>query len=162
MIEPWQVREVLRPRFGSHLADEPGVPDRVAALLRSYAAYKDTFANLAARVEDALFNTLYEHLGPSMTVRMDNGTSRRVKTVELKDAADDIMGILFEQMKVYSVSYDSLHSYCMESGSFSAMRILYIRFRDFLPDSERKIIARIIRDTHSRADWESWLDPSDL
>ena len=161
MIKTWHVREVLRPRFGSALVDEPGVPDRAADILRSYAAYKDTFADIASRVEDALFNTLYEHLGPSMSVRMDDGSSRRVKTTELKDAADDVMGVLFEQLKVYSVNYESLHTYCMESGSFAAMRILYTRYRDFLPEEERKIIARIIRDSHPVSDWESWLDPED-
>ena len=120
-----------------------------------------TFADIASRVEDALFNTLYEHLGPSMSVRMDDGSSRRIKTAELRDAADDVMGVLFEQLKVYSVNYESLHTYCMESGSFSAMRILYTRYRDFLPEEERKIIARIIRDSHPSSDWESWLDPED-
>ena len=97
-----------------------------------------------------------------MTVRMDNGTTRRVKTAELKDAADDVMGILFDRLKVYSVSYDAIHAYCMECGSYSAMRVLYIRYKDFLPESERRIIARIIRDSRSRAEWESWIDPSDL
>lgn len=162
MIEAWHVREVLRPRFGSALMDEPGVADRAAALLSSYASYKDTFESMAARVEDALFNSLYEHLGPSMTVRMDNGTTRRIKTAELKDAADDVMGILFEQLKVYSVSYEALHAYCMECGSVSAMRVLYLRYREFLPESERKIIARIVRDSRPRAQWESWVDPADL
>lgn len=162
MVESWHVREVLRPRFGSALMDEPGVADRAAALLSSYASYKDTFAGMASRLEDVLFNMLYDHLGPSMTVRMDNGTTRRVKTAELKDAADDVMGILFDRLKVYSVSYDAIHAYCMECGSYSAMRVLYIRYKDFLPESERRIIARIIRDSRSRAEWESWIDPSDL
>ena len=162
MIESWHVREVLRPRFGSALMDTPGVPDAAAALLRTYAGYKDTFADLAARLEEVLFNTLYEHLGPAMSVRMDDGTTRRVRTAELKDAADDVMGVLFDQLKVYSVNYDSLHTYCMESGSFSAMRTLYTRYTDFLPDSERRIIARIVRDTHPQSQWESWLNPQDF
>lgn len=161
MIETWHVREVLRPRFGSALVDEPGVPDRAADILRSYAAYKDTFADIASRVEDSLFNMLYDHLGPSMSVRMDDGSSRRIKTAELKDAADDVMGVLFGQLKVYSVNYESLHTYCMESGSFSAMRVLYTRYQDFLPEEERKIIARIIRDSHPESDWKSWLNPDD-
>ena len=161
MIEAWHVREVLRSRFGSALVDEPGVAERVAALLRSYASYKDTLADLASRVEDLLFNILYDHLGPSMSVRMDDGSSRRVKTAELKDAADDVMGILFEQLKVYSVNYESLHAYCMESGSFAAMRVLYTQYRDFLPEEERRIIARIIRDSRPATEWESWLDPKD-
>lgn len=162
MIETWRVREALRPRLGSALMDEPGVPDRAAALLSSYAAYKDTFSDMAARVEDVLFNTLYERLGPSMSVRMDDGTSRRVRTSELKDAADDVMGVLFESLKVYSVNYDALHAYCMETGSFAAMRVLYTRYQEMLPAEERKIIARIIRDSRPRAEWESWINPADL
>ena len=162
MIEAWHVREVLRPRFGSALMEEPGVTDMIVALLNSYASYKDTFADMALRVEDTLFNMLYDHLGPSMTVRMDNSGTRRIRTSELKDASDDVMGLLFDQMKVYSVNYESIHSYCIESGSVSAMRVLYTRFRDFLPDSERRIIARIIHDSRPNEEWESWLDLSDL
>ena len=162
MIEAWRVREALRARFGSALVDEPGVPDRAAALLSSYAAYKDTFSDMAARVEDVLFNTLYERLGPSMAVRMDDGSSRRIRTSELKDAADDVMGVLFESLKVYSVNYDALHVYCMETGSYAAMRVLYTKYQELLPAEERKIIARIIRDSRPRAEWESWINPADL
>lgn len=162
MIEAWHVREALRSRFGSALVDEPGFAERVAAPLRSYASYKDTFADLASRVEDILFNILYEHLGPSMAARMDSGVSRRIRTAELKDAADDVLGVLFDQLRVYSVNYESIHAYCMESGSFAAMRVLCTKYRDFLPDSERKIMARIIHDSRPPSDWQSWLDPSDF
>lgn len=161
MIESWHVREVLRSRFGSALVDIPGIWDRTASLLQNYAPYKDTFADLASRIEDALFNAVYEQLGPSMGAHMDSGTIRRIRTSELKDAADDVMGLLFEQLKPYSVTYDLLHDYCMSAGSFAAMRVLYSRFPEFMPPSERKIIARIIRDSRPRAEWESLLDPED-
>ena len=161
MIEAWHVRESLRPRFGSALMDTPGVADRAADLLRSFASYKDTFADLALRMEDVLFNMLYDHLGPSMTVRMDNGSVRRIRTAELKDAADDVMSVLFDSLKVYSVNYETIHTYCLEHGSWSAMRILYTRYRDFLPESERAAIAKIARDSRPKTDWETWLDPSD-
>ena len=162
MIESWHVREALRSRFGSALADIPGIWDRTAALLQKYAPYRDTFSDLAARVEDVLFNTVYEQLGPSMSAQMDNGTVRRIRSAELKDAADDVMGVLFDHLKVYSVTYDSLHDYCMETGSFAAMRVLYSRYTEFMPASERKILARVIRDCRPRAEWENWLDPEDL
>ena len=161
MIESWHVREVLRSRFGSALADVPGIWDRTAALLRNYAPYRDTFSDLAERVEDALFNAVYEQLGPSMGAAMDDGSVRRIRTAEIKDAADDVMGLLFDSLKVYSVTYDSLHSYCMSAGSFAALRVLYTRYADFMPPSERKIIARIIRDSRPREAWESWMDPED-
>ena len=54
MIESWHIREALRSRFGSALADIPGIWDRTASVLRDYAPYKDTFADLAARLEDVL------------------------------------------------------------------------------------------------------------
>ena len=162
MIESWHVREALRSRFGSALVDIPGIWDRAAALLRNYAPYRDTFADLAARLEDILFNSVYEQLGPSMGAQMEDGTVRRIRSAEMKDAADDVMGVLFEQLKVYSVTYDSLHEYCMSAGSFSAMRVLYTRYTEFMPAPERKILARVIRDRRPRADWENWLDPEDL
>lgn len=161
MIESWHVREALRSRFGSALADTPGIWDRTAALLQGYAPYRDTFESLASRLEDVIFNTLYEQLGPSMGARMDDGSVRRIRTAELKDAADDVMGVLFDSLKVYSVTYDSLHEYCMSAGSFAAMRVLYTRYADFMPAPERKIIARIIRDSRPRSEWETWIDPED-
>lgn len=159
MIEAWHVREVLRSRLGSALVDEPGFPDKTAALLQRYAPYRDTFTGLAVQLEESLFNAIYERLGPSMSARMDDGSVRRIRTAELKDAADDVLGLLFDSMKVYSVSYDALHAYAMETGSFAAMRVLYQRFGDFTPPSEQRMIAKIIRDSQPSARWQSWLHP---
>ena len=157
MIESWHVREALRSRLGSSLVDEPGFPDPLAELLRSFASYKDTFASLAARVEDLLFNLLYNRLGPSMTVRMNDGSLRRVRTAELKDAADDVMGVLFDSMKVYSVTYDALQAYVLETGSFSGMRTLYTRYAGFMAEEDRRLLARIIRDARPQEEWSEWL-----
>ena len=162
MIEAWHVREILRSRFGSRLVDIPGIWDRTALLLQRYAPYRDTFSGLASRLEDVLFNTVYEQLGPSMGAQMDDGSVRRVLSVEMKDAADDVLGLLFDNLKVYSVNYETLHEYCVKTGSFSAMRVLYTRYAEFMPPSERKILARIIRDSRPRFAWENWLDPEDL
>ena len=161
MIESWHVTEALRSRFGSALVDITGIWDRTAAVLNGYAPYRDTFADLAVRLEDAVFNAVYEQLGPSMGAQMDDGTVRRIRTAELKDAADDVIGVLFDRLKVYSVTFDALHEYCMFAGSFSAMRVLYSRYADFMPASERKILARIIRDSRPRSEWENLLDPDD-
>ena len=60
MIESWHVREILRSRFGSRLVDIPGIWDRTALLLQRYAPYRDTFADLALKLEDTIFNAVYE------------------------------------------------------------------------------------------------------
>ena len=157
MIESWHVREALRSRLGSSLVDEPGFADPLAAVLRSYASYKDTFASLASRVEDTLFNILYERLGSAMSLRMNDGSCRRFRTAELRDAADDVMGVLFERMKVYSVSFQALQAYAMESGSFSAMRVLYTRFGDLMTTGEKRVLARVIRNSRPSSEWKEWL-----
>lgn len=158
MIESWHIRETLRSRLGSSLVDEPGFADPLAVLLREYAPYKDTFADLASKVEDQLFNMLYERLGPSMSVRMSDGSSRRVRTAELKDAADDVMGVLFDELKVYSVNYEALQAYVMESGSFSAMRTLYLRYGDFMSPGEKQVLARVIQGARPDSYWRDWLN----
>ena len=158
MIESWHIRETLRSRLGSSLVDEPGFADPLAVLLREYAPYKDTFADLASKVEDQLFNMLYERLGPSMSVRMSDGSSRRVRTAELKDAADDVMGVLFDELKVYSVSYEALQAYVMESGSFSAMKTLYLRYGNFMSPGEKQVLARVIQGARPDSFWRDWLN----
>ena len=145
MIESWHVREALRSRLGSSLVDEPGFADPLAGVLRSYT----------------LFNMLYDRLGSSMSVRMNNGSFRRIRSSEFKDAADDVMGVFFDQLKVYSVSYESLHSYVMEAGSFSAMRVLYTKFGSLMPAGERQVLARVIRETRPASEWREWLSDDD-
>ena len=145
MIESWHIREALRSRLGSSLVDEPGFADPLADVLRSYASYRDTFAELAARVENTLFNMLYDRLGSSMSVRMNDGSFRRIRSSEFKDAADDVMGV----------------SYVMEAGSFSAMRVLYTKFGSLMPAGERQVLARVIRETRPASEWSEWLSDDD-
>lgn len=162
MIESWHIREALRSRLGSSLVDEPGFADPLADILRAYASYKDTFTGLAARVEDTLFNMLYDRLGSSMSLRMNDGSFRRIRSAEFKDAADDVMGVFFDQLKVYSVNYEALQAYALESGSFSAMRVLYTRYGSQMTEAERRTLARVIRNARPESDWKEWLsnDPS--
>ena len=134
MIEAWHVREALRSRFGSALVDQPGIWDRTASLLQRYAPYKDTFESLAAQLEDSIFNAVYEQLGPSMGARMEDGSVRRIRSAEMRDAADDVLGVLFDRLKVYSVNYEALHEYCMATGSFVwAARMFYFQTGTFIP-----------------------------
>ena len=162
MVDAWQIREALCPRLGSALVDDPSFCVPLAQLLNAYSPYKDSFSALAERLEDRLFNLLYERLGSGMSAKMDSGERRRIRTAELKDAADDVMGVLFDDLRVYSVHYEALHAYCMETGSFSALRVLYTRYGDFMQEGERRIIARIIRDNYPAARWEAWISPADL
>ena len=155
MIETWHVRDALRSRLGSALTEETDIADRCAEALRSWASYKESFGELAARLEDLLFNGLYDALGPSMSARMDSGELRRIRTAELKDAADDVLGVLFDSLRVYSVHYDALREYAITSGSCAAMRTLYTRYGSLLSAEDRAVLARILRDRLRPEVWQA-------
>ena len=161
MIEARQVADALRPRFGSGLANDPGLAEPAAALMRDYAPHRSSFKDLASQVEEALFNAVYERLGPGMSARMDDGTTRRIRMAEMPDAADDAMGVLFDSLKVYSVSCQALWEYSMETGSLAAMRCLYQKYEAFLPPEDRQVLARVIRGSFPPERWKSWLPARD-
>ena len=69
-----------------------------------------------------------------------------------------MMGVFFDQLKVYSVNYEALHAYAMDPGSFSAMRVLYTKFGSLMPAGERQMLARVIREIRPASDWKEWLD----
>ena len=156
-IEAWQIQDALRPRFGSALTRAPEIMEPAAALLRQYSPHQMTFRQLALRLEDVLFNILYDQLGPGMSVQLDDGTRRRIPMAEIPDVADDVMGVLFDSLSVYSVNCDALRAYSMETGSFSAMRCLYQRYASLMSQEERQVLARIIRGSFPPARWQSWL-----
>ncbi len=162
MVEVWQVQEALRPLLGSSLLDEfPGFGTQVARRLQSWFPGRSTLEELTAQVDETLFNELYECLGPAMTVVSDDGFHRRIYMDELRDASDDLLGLLFDSFPVDSLHFEELHRYCMTSCSLSALRTLWIRYRDQLDPGERNIISRIIRDNYPASRWISWLKLED-
>lgn len=157
VIRTQSVRDALRPRLGSAMVEGCDVADRAASVLRSYAPYRDSLEDLSERLCNVLFDCLYGILGPSMTVRLDDGHMQRIHMRELPDIADDAMGALFEGMTVYSVNYNTLKDYSMRTGSLSAMRVLYQQYDEFQSPEEKAIIARIIRDNVQPERYRSWL-----
>ena len=112
-------------------------------------------------MEDYLFNALYDRLGPGMTLRLEDGSVRRVLMADLPRLADEAMYPLFFSLKPWSVDYERLHSFWMESGSLSAMRALYLRFYDFLPAQDRLLIERVARENIPPSRLEGWLNPEE-
>ena len=158
MLEIWQVQESLRPLLGSSLiAEFPCFGIQVTRRLQSWFLGRSALEELATQVEETLFNELYEHLGPAMTVISDEGLHRRIYMDELRDAADDLLGLLFDSFPVDSLHFDELHRYSMTACSLSALRALFVRYPDYLDPGEKKIITRIIRDNFAPSRWISWL-----
>lgn len=156
-IKTSDVRQALRPSLGSELVDGTPVAEQMAQVLRGYASYRDTFFTLQERLANTLFNMLYSLLGPSMTVRLDDGSSVRIRISDLPDIADDAMYALFSGLTVYSVNYESLKDYSLRAGSLSAMRVLYEKYDAFQSPEEKRLMARVIRGGYPQSRYTAWL-----
>ena len=144
------VRSALRPLLGSDMVDGTDVADQAAQAMRSFASYRDTFEALAERVANVLFNVLYTTLGPSMTVRLDDGRMTRIHIGDLPVIADACLYALFSELTVYSVTYGNLKDYAMRAGSISAMRVLCEKYDEFQSPEEKELMARVIQERTSR------------
>ncbi len=151
------VREALRPSLGSAVLEQTDLCQGAARLLLRFAPYRETYAELAQRLESYLFDTLYGFLGDDMTVLTDSGELRRIRMRELPRLADDVMGVLFDSLQVYSITYEKLKDYSLRAGSLSAMRVLYQKFDAFQPPEEKELIARIVRDSYPPERYAAWL-----
>lgn len=152
-----QVARALRPYLGTPLTAETGLCAHLAQVINGYAPYRDSFEELARRVEKCLFDDLYAILGPQMVLRLDDGRLIRIRMRELPELADEAMGAMFEGMKVYSVNYDNLKDYAMRCGSLSAMRVLYQKYADFHSGDEQALMVRIIRERYPAWRFTQWL-----
>lgn len=145
-MELRQIRSALRLRLGSAVVNDPGFAEAVLRSLNSYASYRDTFSSFSLRLQDDLFNALYDRLGAGMALPLDQGGFRRFKTSELPDAADDAIFVLFASLPRVPAQFERLHAYWMESGSPSAMRALYLYYPHFMPEAELSLMESIARE----------------
>lgn len=156
-ISTYHVKRALQPFLGSELVDATPIAEEAAHVLRSYAPYRESLEQLAQRVADALFNGLYAVLGPHMHIRLDIGETVRIRMQDIPDLADAVMGVLFDGMTVYSVSFQTLKDYSLRTGSLNAMRVLYQKYDEFQSAEEKALMAQIIRDSHPKAHYAAWL-----
>ena len=158
MIDLNLMRQSLRISFGDVLACDPGFAEGAASLLHRYSLYRD-YAALSRRMEDFLFNALYDRLGPGMALPNTNGGSHRFLVSDLPEAADEALFPLFFCLPPEKENYSALHDYWLSSGSFSAMRTLYLHFSDQLPAAEKAMMERIIFENIPSFRREEWLHP---
>jgi len=146
MISAESVRRALLPRFGSLLTGDPGFVEGALSLLVSYSSWRDSFADLARRMADYLFNAVYERVGPAMTYPLGDGTVRRLLMSELPSAADEALLPLLVSLSPSPARLEQLRTYWMDSGSFSALQALHLNYQSYLSPEEFRLIERIARE----------------
>lgn len=156
-IRDFDVREVLRFWVGTALVDNTSLLQEIAAILRRYSPYRQTLDELRDVLERHLFHALHQILGVSMTVRMDSGALRRIMVKDLEIITDDLMGILFDSLSVYSVTYELLNDYALNHESLSSLRVLYQKYSKMMTEEERDVLLYIIKSVHPAERSSQWL-----
>lgn len=143
-----EIRRVLQPVLGTRLVTETALCEHAAELLRRHQPGRETPDDLLRQLKERIFADLYDLLGHQMLLRMDNGVVRRILLRDVDFMVDECLGVLLDAMNPPEITMAGLRAFAMERGSLSAMRVLLERFGEELPDMEREMLRRIIRENY--------------
>ena len=156
MIDAERVRQVLVEEAGSQVAT-PAACSRVQALLEAYVPRETELSALALRMEDVVFECLYSALGRQMLTVLDSGEVRRFRMDDLPELADRMLTPLLESLEVSAANYAMLRRHAMETGSVSAMAVLYRRYAAYQSEDEQAVLGRVLRDRYPQGRAPEWL-----
>lgn len=122
------IGEMLRAQLGSaFLSLCPRLPSAVNEHVVRFSRTLQTPVAFWDAIDSALFNTIYAATDRTMLVELDDGCSVRVTEERIRDLADRILALAYEDKPPEPALRDALFDLA-RSGSFAAMRALCARF----------------------------------
>lgn len=156
-VEERKVKDALRPWLGTAMTENTTIAFDLANVLRRYSPFRQSLDELCEELNSFLFRALHSYLGSAMSIRLDDGRIRRIPVREIEPMADDLMGVLFDSLSVYSVNFELLNSYALTHESLAALRVLYQKYADMMNPAEREMLISIVRDVYPEERYQSWL-----
>ena len=134
--------ELLRTGLGGEtLALCPELPYAVNRLAMYFGRTADSPTVLLRRIDSEIFNAVYAVTRGSMLVRLDDGRVARVSAAQIRDLADRLLALAYEDKRENEVLRDALFD-LSRAGSFAAMRVLCARFS--LDEEERAYLTQVL------------------
>jgi len=159
MILPERAEEVLRPFLGTaFLRRNADLPGQAAAVLTSFRPARQTLRQAADQVDNLLFMRVREDTGGRMALTMDNGALIRLRMSDFSVMADELLYLLLENLPKTGQNQALIREYSMRSGSLSALRALYLLYRDMQEPEETETLRRVITSCHEPWRFRSWMD----
>lgn len=138
------IETLLRAHLGSELTARcPELTYAVNQLLVRYMRTDATLPLLWRQIDSAVFNAVYTGTGKTMVVTMDDGAHRRVTSEQIRELADRLLALAYENLPVSPSIQDALFDFARE-GSFAAMRELVRRFP--MDEFERSCYVQVLRE----------------
>ena len=159
-IRETDIAEALRPWLGTVFINSTDIVREAAARLGRYSPYRQSLDELRDALDRYVFGALHQHLGVGMTARLDDGRIRRILVKDIERLTDDLMGVLFDSLAVYSVNYELLNAYALSHESLSSLRVLYQKYSEHMTADERATMVSVIRDVYPAERYAAWLERS--
>ncbi len=154
-----QVAETLRPWLGgAFLARNPELLDVIALKLYGFRPERDSLETLSFQLDNLLFMQVREDSQGKLTLVMDNGQMVRLRMNDFSLMADELLYLLFEGLPANARNQAIIRTYSMKSTSLSALRALYLLYRDLQEPEETAVLKRLITGGHPRFRWQRWID----
>ena len=154
-IRTSDVRRALSPVLGVRFTEETPLCEQAAELLRSYRSSRMTMEELCRQMKNVIFGSLFELLGHQMLLRLESGVVRRILLQDVDFMVDQAVGVLLGAMEPPEITLEWLRSFAMERGSLAAMQLLLTRYDHALPEMEKEMLRRILRENHPAASFSS-------
>ena len=148
MVDREVVREAIRARFGTSVAEGTDLVGQLMTRIEKFLPGADDFAILRQDLNDLIFNSLYSRLGPKMTVTARR-RPRSYLSRDIDDAADELVALLIEKLRVCEFYYVKIREFFLKTGSTRALKVLREKYIAFLKDGEMEILERIARENET-------------
>ena len=140
------VVRAMMPVLGRRFPEATGLAERACVVLRRHEPRRESPQILCARLKDLIFGEIYEQLGSMMLLRREDGLVYKIMLQDVDRVVDAVHGVLLEAMTPPDISLESLRAYAMQEGSLGAMKALLRRYGDSLPEMEKEMVRRILRE----------------
>ena len=137
------VSAVLKACFGEDTDPDGEASLEITEILRLWIPGQIPLEQLNDALQNALIRHLRRVLGAQLLIR-DGIRWRRVRTVDLEDAADRLMGLEFSALSEQIANYEMVKDWAFRAGSVSAMDCLAKRFSGFQSPEEQAMIAKVL------------------
>ena len=137
-----RIEDMLFARLGGEtLALCPELAYGVNRLALQFGRTADSPAALLDRIDSLIFNAVFSATGGTMLVRIDGGGTMRLSGAQIRDLADRLLALAYEDKGESEALRDALFDLSRE-GSFAAMRALCARFS--LDEEDRAFLSQVL------------------
>ena len=116
-IRKEDVSMVLSAYFGTDADPDKEAAQEITDLLRLWVPGQIPLEQVDEVLQNAMIRHLHRVLGSQLLIR-DGIRWRRVRTIDLEDASDRLIGILFNALPDRANSYDLVRDWAFRKGSF--------------------------------------------